>query len=161
VSPRRVDSSFLVFSLSSHLNKKVLICKSSLQTTQCLRGVPKHDYLNPIPNPRIRSRCGFVTGGDGDILQGHRYLESRILGVQSRLRVLTVLMCGTGCCSEIPTAQHRMYNKMGLFENLCRPSTDPADHDLEISLPPPTPQEKHPQPTQKCLPIKTSSSPMR
>jgi hypothetical protein len=25
----------------------------------------KHDYLNPIPNSRIRPRCGFVDGGDG------------------------------------------------------------------------------------------------
>ncbi len=50
---------------------------------------------------------------------------------------------------------------MGLFESACRPATDPADHVLALSLPPPSPQEKYPRPTQKCLPIKTSSSPMR
>jgi hypothetical protein len=26
---------------------------------------PKHAYLNPMPDPRIRSRRGFATGGDG------------------------------------------------------------------------------------------------
>ncbi len=68
------------------------------------------------------------------------------------------------CCSETPTAQHIIYNKMGMFESARRPATDPADHALVLSLSPPSPQEKHPQPTQKCLPmaspIKTSSSPM-
>jgi hypothetical protein len=50
---------------------------------------------------------------------------------------------------------------MGLFESTRRLATDPADRALTLSLPPPSPQEKHPRPTQKCLPIKTSSSPMR
>jgi hypothetical protein len=26
---------------------------------------PKHAYLNPMPDPRIRSRRGFAAGGDG------------------------------------------------------------------------------------------------
>ncbi len=50
---------------------------------------------------------------------------------------------------------------MGLFESECRPVTDPAEFALTLALPPPFLQEIHPQPTQKCLPIKTSSSPMR
>jgi hypothetical protein len=151
---------------------------------------PKHAYLNPMPDPRIRPRYGFDTGGEGVMLQGHRYLESPILGVQpfkcqastSRLSEPTPLtvyrtvsqvpppICRIedpprdglkADCSETPTVQHIIYNKMGLFESVRRPATDPSDHDLTLSLPPPPPQEKHPQPTQKCLPIKTSSSPMR
>ena len=43
---------------------------------------------------------------------------------------------------------------MGLFESARRPATDPADRALALSLPPPSPQEKNQQPTQKCLPIK-------
>ncbi len=42
---------------------------------------PKHAYLNPMSDPRIRSRRGFPSGGDETILQDHRYLESPILGV--------------------------------------------------------------------------------
>jgi hypothetical protein len=45
---------------------------------------------------------------------------------------------------------------MGLFESARRPVTDPADLALALSLPPPPPQEKNQQPTQKCLPIKSS-----
>ena len=44
---------------------------------------PKHAYLNPMTDPRIRPRRGFAAGGDGAMLQGHRYLEPPILGVQT------------------------------------------------------------------------------
>ena len=46
---------------------------------------PKHAYLNRMPDPRIRPRRGLAAGGDGAMLQGHRYLEPPILGVQSGL----------------------------------------------------------------------------
>ncbi len=36
------------------------------------------------------------------------------------------------CCSETPTTQHIIYNKMGLFEIACRPATDPPDHALTL-----------------------------
>jgi hypothetical protein len=66
--------------------------------------------------------------------------------------------------SETPTPQYIIYNiKMGLFKSARHPEkTDPAERVLTLSLPPPVPTRKnHPHPTQKRLPIKTSSSPMR
>jgi hypothetical protein len=46
------------------------------------------------------------------------------------------------CCIEAPTAQHIIYNKMGLFERARRPATDPVDRVLSLSLPPPSPKKK-------------------
>ena len=45
------------------------------------------------------------------------------------------------CYSQSPTAQHIIYNKKGLFENVRRPTTDTVDHALTLSLTPPSPKK--------------------
>ena len=58
--------------------------------------------------------------------------------------------------SETSTAQHIIYNiKQGCLELVSSCENASTVVPWSSSSPPPTPQEnKHPQPTQKCLPIK-------
>ncbi len=49
--------------------------------------------------------------------------------------------CVVQVISETPTTQHIIYNKIGLFENARRPTTDPADHALTFLFPPRAPKK--------------------
>ncbi len=68
------------------------------------------------------------------------------------------------CYSETSTVQYIIYNIKRTVRKLVSSSekTNHAEGDLESPLPLPLPpKKKNPQPTQKRLPIKTFSSPMR
>ena len=59
---------------------------------------PKHAYLNPLPDSRIRPRCGFAAGGD-EVCGGDPVLD-RIPGRVSMVRVREVATKGVGWASQ-------------------------------------------------------------
>jgi hypothetical protein len=66
------------------------------------------------------------------------------------------------CCTETSTVQYIIYNIKRIVRKLVSSwENDSGVFPLEFPLhPSPSPKEKNPRPTQKHLPIKTSSSPM-
>jgi hypothetical protein len=61
------------------------------------------------------------------------------------------------CCSETSTVQRIIYNtNRAVWSSLVLRKTSQQDTLWSSSSPPPPPQEKNQQPTQRCLPIKSS-----